>query len=138
MSLHKIPHMIVVRICASLIEKSHSVRVFLHKCHPCQIILSCSSFFFFIMNCLVFSLILFFISFSIEQQVVFDTNINYGWLTPFTYEWVTVLDRLHNTFGNRSKTEQCLHKIPKFECERFVWDDSIIHRDAYHLRPNVK
>ncbi|KAG1176438.1 hypothetical protein G6F70_005064 [Rhizopus microsporus] len=88
------------------------------------------------MNCLVFSLLLFFISFSIEQQVTFDADINYGWLTPFTYEWVTVLDRLHNTFGNRSKTEQCLHKIPKFECERFVWDDSIIHRDAYHLRPN--
>lgn len=130
-------------VCAPLIEKSHSMCAcvwFLHKCQPVSnhlfFFFSCS---FLIMNYLLFSLLLFFISFSIEQQqVVLNTNISYGWLTPFTYEWVTVLDRLHNTFGNRSRTEQCLHKIPKFECERFIWDDSITHRDAYHLRPNVK
>jgi hypothetical protein len=58
-------------------------------------------------------------------------------LTPFSYEWVQLLEQFHNTLGNKSKDTECLFKVPKFDCPPFVWHDAIVDRDAYHLRPQV-
>lgn len=73
---------------------------------------------------------------SFQQQVVF--NQNRGLIQPFTYEWVHLLEQFHNAFGNTSKKDVCLYPLPRFECKQFVWDDAIVDRDAYHLRPQVK
>ncbi|KAG1048765.1 hypothetical protein G6F55_007152 [Rhizopus delemar] len=79
-------------------------------------------------------LLSFFILNTLQQQVVLTNSA--GLIQPFTYEWVHILEQLHNTFGNRSKSEKkCLHQIPKFKCKPFYWEDSITNRDAYHLRP---
>lgn len=81
-------------------------------------------------------LLSFFILNTLQQQVVLTNSA--GLIQPFTYEWVHILEQLHNTFGNRSKSEKkCLHQIPKFKCKPFYWEDSITNRDAYHLRPIV-
>ncbi|KAI7907151.1 uncharacterized protein BX663DRAFT_129912 [Cokeromyces recurvatus] len=67
-----------------------------------------------------------------QQQIVLQSLHR-----PFTMEWIQLLEYLHNTFGNHSKDDSiCLFPIPAFECKPFIWNDGIIKRDAYHLRPN--
>ncbi|CEP08885.1 hypothetical protein [Parasitella parasitica] len=60
-------------------------------------------------------------------------------LSPFSYEWIQLLEQFHNTFGhlNTSKdSDACLFPVPAFDCEPFIWHDAILDRNAYHLRPN--
>ncbi|KAI9248912.1 GDSL-like Lipase/Acylhydrolase-domain-containing protein [Sporodiniella umbellata] len=79
-------------------------------------------------------LLTFFVWSTIQEQAVF-TTFPHGWVEPFTYEWVQLLEQFHNAFGNRTKKDTCLFPIPKFDCQPFLWEDSIVERDAYHLRP---
>lgn len=78
---------------------------------------------------------------DIREQLVFQNPDHNGILSPFTYEWTQILEQFHNTLGNRNTSKDdsaCLYPVPLFECEPFVWNDAIIERDAYHLRPNVR
>lgn len=61
-------------------------------------------------------------------------------LSPFSYEWIQLLEQFHNTLGNKNNSKDdgaCLFPVPTFDCEPFIWHDAILERDAYHLRPNV-
>ncbi|KAI9469783.1 MAG: hypothetical protein EXX96DRAFT_587438 [Benjaminiella poitrasii] len=81
---------------------------------------------------LLFTICCFFQIILGQQQVAFRSLSN-----PFTVEWIQVLEQFYNTFGNHSKDDSsCLYPIPEFDCEPFMWNDGIIKRDAYHLRPN--
>ncbi|KAI7872653.1 hypothetical protein BDF14DRAFT_1747172 [Spinellus fusiger] len=71
------------------------------------------------------------------SDTVSDT-VSAHMIPPYTTAWVHVLEQFYNTLSyvNGSQPEEeCLHKIPEFTCEPFYWEDSIIDRDAYHLRP---
>lgn len=77
----------------------------------------------------------------IQDQLVFQQPGKNGIIPPFTYEWTQILEQFHNTLGNKNTSKDdsaCLYPVPSFDCEPFVWNDAIIERDAYHLRPNVK
>lgn len=66
------------------------------------------------------------------------------WLpSPFTVEWVQLLEQFYNTFGghrNASREEdECPVEIPEFACDAFYWHDGLDRqRSARHLRPQVK
>ena len=79
-----------------------------------------------------------------QEQHVFHQNnqqINSNSiLSPFSYEWIQLLEQFHNTLGNKNNSKDdgaCLFPVPTFDCEPFIWHDAILDRDAYHLRPNV-
>ncbi|KAI8647148.1 hypothetical protein BD408DRAFT_408682 [Parasitella parasitica] len=77
-----------------------------------------------------------------NQQYVFLKNQpidSKSILSPFSYEWIQLLEQFHNTLGhtNISKdNDACIFPVPAFDCEPFIWHDAILDRDAYHLRPN--
>ncbi|KAI8974686.1 hypothetical protein BDB01DRAFT_806093 [Pilobolus umbonatus] len=78
-------------------------------------------------------ILLFFLCVSAQQQ---QEVLQYKPQIPFSKEWLHLLEYFYNTRGhNRTKEQKCLHKIPRFYCLPFLWDDAIIDRDAYHLRP---
>lgn len=63
--------------------------------------------------------------------------------SPFTVEWVQLLEQFYNTFGghrNASREEdECPVEIPEFACDAFYWHDALDRqRSARHLRPQVK
>lgn len=71
-----------------------------------------------------------------QQQQASSNSI----LSPFSYEWIQLLEQFHNTLGHRNTSKDddaCLFPVPAFDCEPFIWHDAIVNRDAYHLRPNV-
>ncbi|GAN05784.1 phospholipase a2 [Mucor ambiguus] len=73
--------------------------------------------------------------FQQQQQQAISNSI----LSPFSYEWIQLLEQFHNTLGHRNTSKDddaCLFPVPAFDCEPFIWHDAILHRDAYHLRPN--
>ncbi|CAO0794775.1 unnamed protein product [Mucor circinelloides] len=73
--------------------------------------------------------------FQQQQQQTSSSSI----LSPFSYEWIQLLEQFHNTLGHRNTSkddEACLFPVPAFDCEPFIWHDAILNRDAYHLRPN--
>ncbi|GAA5814337.1 hypothetical protein MFLAVUS_007831 [Mucor flavus] len=73
------------------------------------------------------------------NQHVFGPPRETGLLSPFSYEWTQLLEQFHNTLGNKNTSKDssaCLYPVPSFDCEPFLWNDAIIERDAYHLRPN--
>lgn len=82
----------------------------------------------------VYGLFILMITAVFGQQHVFQHTNR---LMPFTLEWTEILQQMYNTMGNKSR-EACLFPVPSFNCEPFYWNDQIIHRDAYHLRPKVK
>ncbi|KAL1932624.1 hypothetical protein VTP01DRAFT_8302 [Rhizomucor pusillus] len=60
--------------------------------------------------------------------------------SPFTVEWVQLLEQFYNTFGghrNASREEdECPVEIPEFACDAFYWHDALDRqRSARHLRP---
>lgn len=72
------------------------------------------------------------------QQHQHQTSSN-SILSPFSYEWIQLLEQFHNTLGHRNTSKDddaCLFPVPAFDCEPFIWHDAILNRDAYHLRPN--
>lgn len=75
------------------------------------------------------------------DQHIFREPSKTGLLSPFTYEWTHVLEQFHNTLGHKNTSKDdsaCLFPVPSFDCEPFLWNDAIVERDAYHLRPSVK
>lgn len=75
----------------------------------------------------------------LPNQYIFKEPNKNGLITPFSYEWTQLLEQFHNTLGNKNTSKDdsaCLYPVPKFNCKPFVWQDSIIDRDAYHLRPS--
>ncbi|KAI8090679.1 hypothetical protein BDF21DRAFT_411809 [Thamnidium elegans] len=73
------------------------------------------------------------------NQHIFGPPREKSLLSPFSYEWTQLLEQFHNTLGNKNTSKDssvCLYPVPSFDCEPFVWNDAIIERDAYHLRPN--
>lgn len=99
----------------------------------------------------VFVLTVFFAIYSLvvsaqqKQQIPIHGETDHPALlpSPFTAEWVQLLEQFYNTFGgHRNSTrdeDDCPVEMPAFNCDTFYWHDGLdMHRSARHLRPQVE